>query len=143
MLSDAMINDLAKGLATGIPVAIAIGLAVAYRMYKADREYKSLSNKIGKDGYTELMCRSWAGDIKGVRELIKSGADINAQDQEGMTALMYACIRADSKGLLEELLVAGADPNLRGVKGGRAIDLAYNRKHSKQVGILEKYVAEE
>ncbi len=138
MLSDAMINDLMRGVATGLPVAAIIGAVVVYRMYRADRDYKALLNKVGENGYSELMCKSWASDVKGVKELISKGVDINAQDQNGMTALMHACTRADRIGVITELMKASADSTIRRISGERAIDLAYNRKHTKQVEFLNK-----
>lgn len=134
-----MVDDLARGIATGAPVAIAIGLVVAYRVFKSDREYRSLAKKAGKDGYTELMCAAWASDVKSVRQALNDGADVNTQDQEGMTALMHACVRADRVDVLKELIAAGANPSTRRVSGGRAIDIAYNLKHTKQVAFLNQY----
>jgi len=131
-------------MATGLILGIALLLSFLYLSYKKDKEYKLLDDKVGKDGYTELMAKSWANDIAGMQVLIKNGADLNAQDHEGMTALMHSCIRSDglsedSVDALEELITAGADPNLRRLKGERAVDLAYNLKHRKQVEFLEKY----
>ncbi len=142
MLSDALINDLMQGLATGLPVALILGAVVVYRMYKGDRDYQALLDKVGKDGCSELMCKSWAADIKGVKELISKGVDLNAQDKDGMTALMHACTRADRIDVLKVLIEAGADPAMRRVTGERAVDLAYNRKHLKQVALLDKYPRE-
>lgn len=137
-----MVDDVMRGIATGGPVAIVVGLVVAYRMYKSDREYRSLAKKAGKDGYTELMCAAWASDLKSVRKALHDGVEVDAQDQEGMTALMHACIRADRVDVLKELMAAGANPSIRRASGERAIDLAYNRKHLKQVGLLENYSSE-
>ena len=142
MLSDAMVNDLMEGLATGLPVALIVGAVVVYRMYIGDRDYQTLLDKVGKDGRSELMCKSWAADIKGVKELISKSIDLNAQDKDGMTALMHACTRADRIDVLKVLIEAGADPAMRQVTGERAVDLAYNRKHLKQVALLDKYTSE-
>lgn len=139
---DAMINDLMGGLAIGLPVALAVALAVVWQLFKSDRAYRRLGDKVGKDGYTELMCAAWGGDLKSVRSALADGADINAQDQDGMTALMHACTRADNEKVLKELIDAGANAAIRRTSGERAVDLAYNRKHLKQVALLNEYPSE-
>lgn len=121
MISDALINDFMQGLATGLPVALILGAVVVYRMFRTDRDYKALLDKVGKDGYSELMSKSWAADVKGVNKLIDKGVDVNAQDKNGMTALMHACTRADRIDVLKMLIDAGADPAMRRVTGERAL----------------------
>src|SRR5687768_2359500 len=57
---------------------------------------------------TPLMLAAVKGDVDQVRSLLAQGADINAKDKNGMTALMWA---APSVSLL--LLQNGADTQLR------------------------------
>lgn len=53
------------------------------------------------------------------RILLDRGADVNATDAAGRTALMYAVIRGDAD-VVEVLLAAGADPNVRSKSGRTA-----------------------
>ncbi|MGE3273995.1 MAG: ankyrin repeat domain-containing protein [Vicinamibacterales bacterium] len=48
------------------------------------------------------------GDVDGVRALLKDGADVNAPQGDGMTALHWAAMR-DDKALSEMLIYAGAN----------------------------------
>ena len=41
-------------------------------------------------GHTDLMRASLEGNTETVARLLKSGADVNAKDDEGRTALMFA-----------------------------------------------------
>src|SRR5437867_1425738 len=50
------------------------------------------------------------GDLATVRTLLKSGADVNAPEPDGMTALHWAAERGDAA-LADMLLVAGASPS--------------------------------
>jgi hypothetical protein len=58
-----------------------------------------------------------------VRALVAAGAEVNAQDQQGLTALMYAVRRYDYPAA-KALLVAGADPNMSTPEGITALGLA-------------------
>ncbi|HUO68940.1 MAG TPA: ankyrin repeat domain-containing protein [Gammaproteobacteria bacterium] len=52
-----------------------------------------------------------AGDVARVRQLIKSGADVNAPTADGSTALLFAAYDSDAE-MLKALLGAGANPNI-------------------------------
>ncbi len=49
------------------------------------------------------------GDLTEVRELLRSGADVNEAQGDGMTALHWASLRGDA-GMVSVLLYAGANP---------------------------------
>ncbi len=68
----------------------------------------------------DLVVAARAGDQERVRSLLSSGAEVNARDEEGSTALMFAALQADEK-MLQALLAAGADPNLRDANGETAL----------------------
>ncbi|MCX8166594.1 MAG: ankyrin repeat domain-containing protein, partial [Candidatus Micrarchaeota archaeon] len=53
---------------------------------------KKLINMKDYDGYTPLMSAASSGDLQAVRYLIKNGADINAKNNNGLTALSLAII---------------------------------------------------
>lgn len=73
--------------------------------------------------------------IEVVRLLLSAGADVNARDKQGNTALMLC---RDDVELVEFLLKAGADPNVRNLEGETALSNSYDNE-IKQV--LIKYGA--
>jgi ankyrin repeat protein len=71
-----------------------------------------------------LMAAARSGKANVVSVLIKGGAEINAKNAGGMTALMRAAESVDSAGAVEVLLSAGANPNLKDKKGRTALAIA-------------------
>jgi uncharacterized protein len=77
------------------------------------------ANCIGGDGdvlydpdETALMHAAAKGDTDLVEELLAAGADVNARDQRGQTALIHACLHGNSSPeLTRALLKSGADVN--------------------------------
>ena len=64
---------------------------------------------------TEKLLSAWDKDIKGsradyVRILISEGADVNAEDKDGRTPLLHACVKDDAE-IITLLVYAGADVN--------------------------------
>ena len=78
----------------------------------------------------ELVLAARAGDQGRVQSLLSSGAEVNARDEEGSTALMFAALQAD-KNMVQALLAAGADPNLRDANGETALLLGAG--HSAEI----------
>ena len=78
-----------------------------------------------------------AGDITGLTAALAAGADIDALDGRGRTALMYAV----DKGyvlLVEPLLEAKADPDIRAPDGPTALFMAIAHGHTEIVAMLMK-----
>ena len=76
-----------------------------------------------------------AGDVDGLQKALAAGADVNARDAKGWTALM----RMADKGsmlLVEPLLKAGADQNLRLADGATALFIAVVRGHTEIATVL-------
>ncbi|MEK7287941.1 MAG: ankyrin repeat domain-containing protein, partial [Elusimicrobiota bacterium] len=66
----------------------------------------------GKDLSQQLIDAAEAGDIKTVKSLLKQGADPNAKDNNGRTALIWA-VRHGYTETIQLLLDKGADPNAK------------------------------
>ncbi len=86
----------------------------------------------GDDGQTALMAAVAGCDyvlpegvnrLEVVRLLLAAGADVNARDKAGNTALILA---ADSAEQVELLLQAGADPGVRNLAGETALSKSYD-----------------
>src|SRR5262249_55580232 len=73
-----------------------------------------------KPGLTPLMRASAKGDAEEIRRQLSSGADPNAQDSSGWTALIYAT-QTDRPEAIKILLDAGASPNTRSYLGQTAL----------------------
>ena len=83
--------------------------------------------------------------IKGKLDLIKRlhgvGADINAFDQKGWTALMYACLEGHEK-IAEYLIKMGADLNATNENGSTALMKASQKGFENIVEMLVSAKAE-
>lgn len=81
-------------------------------------------------------------DTNEVRRLISEGADLNAQDGQGMTAL-HAAAYGGCVETVRALLEAGADPTLEtlGSFPLRPAHLARAQGHLEVVALLVKYNA--
>ena len=76
-----------------------------------------------------------AGQASAVRALLDAGADMNATQPDGTTALHWAAFRNDAE--VAELLVrAGADPNARNAYGTHPLSLACTNGSSRLVKLL-------
>ncbi len=94
-------------------------------------------------GRTPLFpCQFYNGrDTKAVRLLMQRGVRINAQDNEGNTALMMA-VTKDSYGV-QALLDAGADPNIKNKAGKTALQIAQEKKDDDIIKLLQEHGAKE
>lgn len=71
------------------------------------------------------------GNTGAISPLLQAGANVNAVDNNGSTALMYATYSGD-KEAVEQLLRSGADVNIVSYTGVKAIDLT-NSPEIKQM----------
>ena len=67
-----------------------------------------------------------AKNIDALKAALKVGADVNARDARGWTALMHAADKGNSQ-IIELLMKAGADPSVKGPKGETPVDVARKR----------------
>src|SRR5262245_3801391 len=84
----------------------------------------------GSGGITPLMYAALYGDAVSARRLLDLGADPNARNDAGATALMWA---VDSLETTRVLLERGADPNVRSADGRNALLLAAARHGASDV----------
>ncbi|MEI0608195.1 ankyrin repeat domain-containing protein [Brachyspira pulli] len=78
------------------------------------------------------------GDIETVRYLINSEVDIDAQDNDGNTALSIAVLSGNSS-TVKLLLDYSADHSIKNKYGQTAMDIAKKEKNYEIIGILEHY----
>jgi ankyrin repeat protein len=77
------------------------------------------------------------GNLKKVIDLLENGADVNAKNNDGYTALMTAS-REGHKEIVELLIKNGADVNVKNNDGGTALMYASSKGHKEIVELLIK-----
>lgn len=82
---------------------------------------------IGLNGFTNLMDAAKTGNREKIESIIRTGANINAQDVFGATAIMYAVLSKNSEAV-RALLANGADHAIRTHKGLTPLRVATNNK---------------
>jgi ankyrin repeat protein len=85
----------------------------------------------------EIADAASRGNKAEVERLLKSGADVNAQQADGATALQWAAYRGDA-GLAELLLKAGAKPGVANHNGATPLWLAATRGDAAVIEALLK-----
>ena len=71
-----------------------------------------------------------------VKLLIEKGADVNAQNSDGMTALMFEVNKGTIK-IAKLLIEKGVDVNIKSNGGETALSIAGKRHRSDMVKLLE------
>ena len=89
-----------------------------------------------------LIEAAWKGDTVKVRVLLVKGADINAKDKEGFTALMCAAMCGYTD-IVQVLLAKGADVNGKNKNSDTALSLAAKEDHEEIVRSLKEAGANE
>ena len=85
-----------------------------------------------------MAIRAGASDL--VRFHLRRGGDINRQDDNGTSLLMFAAVRGRAE-ICQILLDAGADPVLKNHQGQDALDLADTAGHDTVKAILRAAIA--
>lgn len=87
-------------------------------------------------GYTPLLEAARRGDQETALELIESGANVNAKDPYGVTAMMFSLI-AGSTDVALKLIEKGAEVNSRDVDGRTALVEALTSENEIPAEIIE------
>lgn len=90
----------------------------------------------------KLHAAAQTGDATELRELLAAGADVNATDRGGRTALMIAVGR-DDVSTVELLIAAGADVSLLDAQGVSALTIAKAESSPGVISMLRAAGAEE
>jgi ankyrin repeat protein len=88
-------------------------------------------------GQSAIADAASKGDTAQIERLLKSGANVNAQQDDGATALQWAAYRGDAA-LVERLLKAGAKVNLANRNGATPLWLASMRGDAAVIRALLK-----
>ena len=91
----------------------------------------------GPGGGTALMWKSGLGEIDAIAHLLEMGADVNAQDDNGQTALMGAAYYGRSVAVKMLIEKGRADVNLKDNNGRTALSIAVQREHRVIVVLLK------
>ena len=80
---------------------------------EAARNFIPNANNRSSNGRTKLMIAAKKGDIQKIEDLLYSGAQIDAKDDEGWTALMYSARFQKDADVTKLLLYKGADRTIK------------------------------
>ncbi|MCR4822387.1 MAG: ankyrin repeat domain-containing protein [Treponema sp.] len=108
---------------------------------EASRKFIQDANAVDSDQRTKLMYAAQKGDIELIENLLYSGAKINARDEEGWTALMYAARFQRNPDVTKLLLYKGADREIKNNYGLTALLLAAGYSENSEVisTLLDSY----
>ncbi len=116
-------------LIIALPVLICVGSCTTLKMFVQSEETKILIKAAASGNYSE------------VKRLIEEGADVNARDRVGETALMGASWNGHTE-VVKLLIEAEADINAQDNWGHTALKLASKEGHTEIVKLLREASAE-
>ena len=90
---------------------------------------------LAADDYLNAIKAVKGGDFDALRSQVVRGDDMNHQDDQGKTALMYAAI-AGNDAMVKLLLQGGARPSIRDLDGRAALHWAVQRENPDAVAAL-------
>jgi ankyrin repeat protein len=129
-------DDLANDEPAVLPDPGVVRLAAALRL-GSRRTIRALATadsgvltRKGAGGSTPLMYAALYGNVEAVRLFLDRGADPNAANESGATALMWAVHDVSTTRVLLE---RGADVNARSRQGQTALTIAAGRSGSKEI----------
>jgi len=86
-----------------------------------------------------LFLAAGEGRVDAVRYLLDQGADVNARDERGRSALTEAAFNGNVS-VIKELVLRGAELNALSDEG-TALDIAVNTNHAAAIELLKHYGA--
>jgi ankyrin repeat protein len=86
-------------------------------------KYPFLRDSYSGDPAFDFVLAARKGELARLEAFLKSGGDVNAQDEKGRTALMAAC-ETGRTNIVKMLLASGANPNLQNNDGDTALNEA-------------------
>jgi len=92
--------------------------------------------EFNKRNFTLLMDSSFEGNVEITKLLIQAGAEINTQDKDGKSALIYAAREGHTK-VVELLLISGANKDLKDKNAHSALDYAFKNNFNDIVKNLK------
>ena len=84
---------------------------------------------------TQLHYAAWSGESKKIAELVESGVDVDATDEDSKTALHWAAEAGDAE-TLEQLLTSGCDPDAICGESDTALHVAVRYGHCECIKAL-------
>jgi len=89
------------------------------------------------DGFSPLMCAAVLGKVLAVRTLLDAGASVDARNNQGRTALCFACMAGHTE-IVQMLLEAGATTDFVDSRGRTAAKWAQAHKVSSIEKLFEQ-----
>lgn len=96
------------------------------------------TNEKDADGNTPVIKAAMTRNREAIDLLMAHGANINAQNRRGWTALQYVMDMDTDIRLVQQLLAYGADPKLANINGQNALTLAQSQERPDIVALLRK-----
>jgi hypothetical protein len=124
-------DQAAAGAAIAAKSAPMAGPAAAMRAAAAPRP------ALPRDANSVMAEASASGDLSRLQVLLREGADINAVDARGRTALLIATENAQAAAV-DALLAHGADPNIADARGRTPLAIARAASETEIVAALQR-----